>query len=121
MNTPVTAAEVQRARQEILSEENPGLSKIEAEPDRWLDMDTYGLKSVQDRAASIQAVSPGDVQRVATRLFKDTPVATVVVGDAQQLKQLLRGHMQFEVLGEMPEKIPTTKPPTKAGTTTSPS
>ena len=121
MNTPVTAAEVQRARQEILSEENPGLSKIEAEPDRWLDMDTYGLKSVQDRAASIQAVSPGDVQRVATRLFKDTPVATVVVGDAQQLKQLLQGHVQFEVLGEMPAKIPTTKPPTKAGTTTSPS
>ena len=56
-------------------------------------MDTYGLKSVQDRAASVQAVSPGDVQRVATRLFKDTPVATVVVGDAQQLKQLLQGHM----------------------------
>jgi Predicted Zn-dependent peptidases len=121
MNTTVTAAEVQRARQEILSEENPGLPKIESEPDSWLDMDTYSLKSVPDRTASIQAVSPGDVQRVATRLFKDAPVATVVVGDAQQLKPLLQGRVQFEVLGEMPAKIPTTKPPTKPGTTPSPS
>ena len=121
MNTTVSAAEVQRSRQEILSEENPGLPKIESEPDSWLDMDTYGLKSVPDRTASIQAVSPGDVQRVATRLFKDAPVATVVVGDAQQLKPLLQGRVQFEVLGEMPAKIPTTKPPTKPGTTPSPS
>jgi zinc protease len=119
--TPVTAPEVQRARQEILTEENPGLSKIESEPDSWLDMDTYSLKSVPDRIASIQAVSPGDVQRVATRLFKDAPVATVVAGDAQQLKSLLQGRVQFEVLGEVPAKIPTTKPPIKPGTTTSPS
>jgi len=119
--TPVTAPEVQRARQEILSEENPGLSKIESGPDSWLDVDTYSLKSVQDRSASIQAVSPGDVQRVAIRLFKDAPVATVVAGDAQQLKPLLQGRVQFEVLGEVPAKIPTTKPPTKPGTTTSPS
>jgi zinc protease len=119
--TPVTAPEVQRARQELLTEENPGLSKIESEPDSWLDMDTYSLKSVPDRTAAIQAVSPGDVQRVATRLFKDAPVATVVVGDAQQLKPQLQGRMQFEVLGEVPAKIPTTKPPTKPGTTTSPS
>ena len=121
MNTPVTAAEIQHARQEILSEENPGLSKIESEPDSWLDVDTYSLKAAQDRTASIQAVSPGDVQRVATRLFKDAPVATVVVGDALQLKSQLQGRVQFEVLGEVPAKIPTTKPPTKPGTTTSPS
>ena len=121
MHTPVTAPEVQRARQERLTEENPKLTKIESEPDSWLDVDTYGLKSVQDRTASIQAVSPGDVQRVATRLFNDTHVATIVVGDTQQLKPLLQGRVQFEVLGEMPAKIPTTKPPTKPGTTTSPS
>jgi zinc protease len=119
-NSAVGPAEVLRARQEILSEDSPAIIKAETETDNWLDMDTYRLTSVSDRSASIQAVSPGDVQRVATRLLKDAPVATVVVGDAQQLKPLLQGRVQFEVLGEMPQQIPTTKPPTKPGKVSSP-
>jgi zinc protease len=119
-NSAVGPAEVLRARQEILSEDSPAIINAETETDNWLDMDTYRLTSVSDRSASIQAVSPGDVQRVATRLLKDAPVATVVVGDAQQLKPLLQGRVQFEVLGEMPQQIPTTKPPTKPGKVSSP-
>ena len=114
MHIPVTAPEVERARQEILTENNAKLTKIESEPDSWLDVDTYGLKSVQDRAASISGrFARGRSARCDSGCLTILVSATIVVGDTQQLKPLLQGRVQFEVLGEMPAKIPTTKPPTK--------
>lgn len=120
INSPVTPAEIERAKREISIESSPSSPSLEDEPDAWLDMYTYKLTAAPDRAGSIAAISPGDIQRVASRLFKDTPAATVAVGDAPQLKAALQGQIPFEVLGEIVAPPPATKPPIKPGTTTSP-
>ena len=118
--TPVAPNEIERARKEVLDEGNAALSKTDSLPDSWLDMDTYRLTAAQDQTTAIQSVSPGDVQRVANRLLKDAPVATVIAGDAAQLKPLLQSRVQFEVFGETPSTGPSTKPPTKPATPSSP-
>jgi len=46
--------------------------------DRWLDADTYKLKSVADDATALQNLNLADVQRVAERISKN-PEVTVIV------------------------------------------
>jgi len=118
--TPVTSAELDRAKREAIAEISSTTAKLENIPDSWLDMDTYRISAYQDPVASMQAVSPSDVQRVAARLFKDAAIATVIVGDALQLKPALQGRLQFEVLGEMPAPTALPKPPVKPGISSSP-
>ncbi len=120
ISTPITPAELGRAKNEILTLENAAAQKIDSEPDPWLDMDTYRLSEPPDRATAIAAISPGDVQRLAARIFKDTPVATVVVGDAPQLKAAFQGQLQYEVLGEVAQPVPAKTTPSKPGTPSSP-
>ncbi|HVS20348.1 MAG TPA: insulinase family protein [Pyrinomonadaceae bacterium] len=52
----------------------------------WLDSKTFKLASHNTQANAIRDVTPADIQRVAARLFKDASVATVVVGNYDQLK-----------------------------------
>jgi zinc protease len=120
MTTSVTASELDLAKRELISEGGSQTARDETEPDRWLDMDTYRLPSVQDRTTSVQAVSTEDIQRVANRLFKNAAVATVVAGDPLQLKTALQGHVQFEVLGEVAQPSPSPKPPVKPANSSSP-
>jgi len=54
--------------------------------DLWLDIETFNLASRRNQEDLIRDVTPTDVQRVAARLFKDASVATVVVGNYDQLK-----------------------------------
>jgi hypothetical protein len=42
----------------------------------------------------LRSITVSDVQRVAARLFKDAPVATVVVGNADQLKAAFPGKIE---------------------------
>ncbi len=119
-SNPITTAELERAKREALAELSSTVSRSENSPDPWLDMDTYRLAAFQDPVATMQSVSVTEVQRVATRLFKDAAIATVVVGDPLQLKPALQGRLQFEVLGEMPEPAASPKPPAKPGTASSP-
>ncbi|HKS10557.1 MAG TPA: pitrilysin family protein [Pyrinomonadaceae bacterium] len=113
VNTQATAAELDRARTEVVNETVASATKAEAVPDPWLDADTYRFSAVQDQAALLRAVTPADVQRVAKKLFKDpAAVATVVAGEVDPLKTALQGRVQFEVLGEV--VVPTTTPKTPA-------
>ena len=120
ITNPPAPADFERAKREMLADSLTAGSKLENEPDPWLDVDTYRLSAVQDRLSLIQAVSVADIQRVANRLVKDTSVATVVVGDAPQLKSVLQGHLPFEVLGETTEPAPTPKAPAKPAIPSSP-
>ena len=120
ITTPVTSAELDRAKREAITELNSTTSKLENVPDSWLDMDTYRITAYQDPVASMQAVSTSDLQRVASRLFKEAAIATVLVGDPLQLKPALEGRLKFDVLGEMPAPTPSPKPPAKPGTSSSP-
>ena len=113
ITTPATPAELERAKSEVINEVVTGATKAEAIPDPWLDAETYRLNAIQDRASLLRAVTASDVQRVATRLFKDAPIASVVTGEAPQLKAAFQGRVQYEVLGETPAPAPSPKPPAK--------
>lgn len=113
VTTPVTPAELDRAKSELVNEAVVIATKSEAVPDPWLDADTYRLKGVQDVPAMLRSVTPADVQRVAARLFKPAGVASVVAGEADSLKAALEGRVQFEVLGEVAAPTPSSKTPAK--------
>ena len=111
--TPVTPAELVRARSEIEAEINSQLAKPEGLVDAWLDIDTFHLVAIDDQLAVLHGLSPADIQNVANRLFLDAAVASVIVGDTQQLKTALQGRQQFEVMGEIAAPSPSPKPQNK--------
>lgn len=108
--TPATATELERAKTEAIGEISGQLAKPEAFPDPWLDLDTYHLSALQDQVALLRSVTAQDVQRVATRLFKDPRPASVIAGDTLPLKAALEGRFQYEVLGEIATPTPAPKP-----------
>jgi predicted Zn-dependent peptidase len=113
ITTPATPEELERAKTEVINELSAVLTKPESFPDPWLDMDTYRLSEAQDQIALLRSVTASDVQKVANRLFKIGNVATVVAGEALQLKAALQGRLQYEVLGEIATPAPSPKPATK--------
>lgn len=114
--TPATIAELDRARTEVVNETVAAAARPEAIPDPWLEADTYRINTVQDQAALLREVTPADMQRVASRLFKDAAVASLVVaGYPAQFKSALEGRVQFEVLGETAAPTPAPKTPAKPG------
>lgn len=113
VNTPATAAELDRATAEVVNEAGVSASKAEAIPDPWLDLDTYRLSALPDPPALLRAVTAADVQRVAARLFKNPAVASVLVGEVAPLKTALQGRVQYEVLGEVVAPAPALKTPAK--------
>ena len=120
MATPATAAELERAKTDAIAEISGLVSKPEAVPDPWLDLDTYHLSSLQDQISLLRGVTATDLQRVANRIFKDAKVATVIAGDTLPLKAALEGRIKYEVLGEIATPAPTPKPPANPGTKSSP-
>jgi hypothetical protein len=85
-----------------------------------LDQRTFKLKGVPDVTAQTMAVNANDLQRVAGRLFKDTGVASVVIGDPMHLKTVLEGRFQYEVLGEVQTTTAPVKPPVKPAASPTP-
>jgi predicted Zn-dependent peptidase len=116
--TAVTPAEMDRARNEVLTELNSLLSKPDALSDSWLDQDTYRLSEALPSPTSVvNSLTPADLQRLASRLFSG-PSATVVLGDPQQLKTALQTRVAFEVFGEVaPPPKPTVTTPKPTATT----
>lgn len=114
VKTPVTPAELDRAKAEVVNEAVVIATKSDALPDPWLDLDTYHLKSLQNQPALLKAVTPADVQRVAARLFNQpVSIASVIVGEAMPLKTALQGRVEYEVLGEVAAPAPAPKSPSK--------
>jgi len=83
-----TAAELDRARTAMMMEMNKLGSSPDSLASAWLDSETYKLPGI-DSSAELNRITVADLQRVATRLFKDTPQATIAVGDPAQLKAAL--------------------------------
>ncbi|HEY6805952.1 MAG TPA: pitrilysin family protein [Pyrinomonadaceae bacterium] len=117
-DTTVSAAELKQAVDAVVLENAGTPRDPDSRPDRWLDTDTYHLTS--DQTVSLLSISGAEVQRVARRLFKNAPTATVIAGDIEQIKPLLEGHFQFEVLGEKTSPAPAPKTPTKPGPNNTP-
>ena len=98
---PVSVAELDQARNEILATRNKELAKPEEVADSWLDMDTYGLSSAAEQTRVITAITPNDLQRVATRLFRDAAIASVAVGNSELVKTSVERYGKVELIGEV--------------------
>lgn len=86
MQSGATPAEMDRARVLMTMEINKQFSQPENMAAGWLDSETYKSPRPGVIATLIRSLSPADVQRVATRLFKDALAAVVVVGNYEQFK-----------------------------------
>lgn len=83
ISTPASAAELEMLKRSSFGLENQtGDTMMTA----WLDIDTYGLAPISEQLRLSNAVSAPDLQRVATRLFNVNSIASVIVGNEEQLK-----------------------------------
>jgi len=102
---PVTAAELEIAKNEALSQMNKELAKPDGVANAWLDSDTFGLPSLAEQTRALSAITAADLQRVAARLIHDGAFASVVVGNADVLKAQLERTGKVEVFGEIVPKV----------------
>ncbi|HEV8430548.1 MAG TPA: pitrilysin family protein [Pyrinomonadaceae bacterium] len=119
MSTSATPEELERAKNEVINELTPAITRPEALADPWLDADTYRFSAPQDQIALLRAVTATEVQRVANRLFNKT-IVSVVTGESASLKAALQGRYQYEVLGEIATPAPSPKPPAKPSSNDNP-
>lgn len=111
----VTSDELAQAKSELSAQRAKDLVRSEGIARVWLDADTFGIQTNPVAALAIDSVSAVELQRVATRLFKDAPVASIVIGDAKQLRAALEPTIKIELLGEVEPRA--TKPETKPAMT----
>jgi predicted Zn-dependent peptidase len=121
-SSPVTIAEIEQAKRQEVALVNKQLATPDGVADAWLDADTYGLPSVAEQLRALNAISPGDVQRVAMRLLHDGAFASVVVGNSDVVKTQLERYGKVEIMGEidprtkpLAEPSKNSKPDTKSG------
>lgn len=112
--TGPTPDEFDRARGALLTEMS-GNSQADLIANVWLEADTFRLPTSEDQARSIRNLTVADLQRVAGRLFKDASIATVVIGDSEQLKTSFAGTAELRsekplIRNTVDPVIPTKKP-----------
>jgi zinc protease len=114
-DAPPTVAELDRIRSEVVANLNKSSSNQVAIANMWLDAETYKLALNGDQIPSVNKITPADIKRVATRLFRDATFASIAVGNAAQLRSELERTGKVEVLGENIVTQPTgAKTPTKS-------
>jgi zinc protease len=90
-----TATEWEKARQDMLNEiaqQNSQQDLKEVTADNWLLMELYKLPTESEQ---VRSLTLADAQRVASKLFKNTAAATIVVGQATQLKANLGANVEL--------------------------
>lgn len=107
-NTPVSAAELDEARREIVARFTGELGKPDGIAQALLDRDTYGIPSGQEQIQVLNQVSQSDLKRATTRLFEGGFVASVVVGNSEAVIPMIERHVKIELLSDL-------KPKTEAG------
>lgn len=107
VDSPPSAAELERIRSEAVAIANKGSNDPATMAEMWLDAESYRLALNGDQVQSLNKISAADVQRVAARLFRDASFASVAVGNAAQIKAELERTGKVEVLGENPATQPT--------------
>lgn len=116
VSSPVPTSELEVAKSEASAQFTKELEKPDGLTTAWLDIDTFGLPSISQQVGAFSAVSASDVQRVASALFDKTRIASVVIGNSQQLKAMLEPNMKLELMGEL-EKPQPEKAEVKPATT----
>ena len=103
----VTAAELEQARTEATIALNKSLSNADGIAEAWLNVDTYKLPLPNDESAALQRLSAMDLHRAAKSIFGDGTIASVAVGNAEQLRTELGSGVPIEVLGEVQPNSPS--------------
>jgi len=106
-SSPVAPAELEQAKSQVAALANSDLTTPNGVADAWLDVDTYGLASVAEQIRALNAVSPSDVQRAATKLVRDGAFASIVVGNSEVVKTQLERYGKVEIMGEIDQKKET--------------
>jgi hypothetical protein len=91
-----TAQELESARTAVLNQLSTEFSQPETMATRWLDVDTFKSARPSTVATLIRSLTPADIQRLTARLFKDVAMATVVVGNSEQLKAAFAGNVEIK-------------------------
>jgi zinc protease len=115
IQTGPTAQELESARGAVLNQLSTEFSQPETMSTHWLDMDTFKSTRPSTVATLIRSLTPGDIQRVTARLFRDVAMATVVAGNSEQLKATLTGNVEIKSAVAPDAKlidpiVPTKKP-----------
>lgn len=103
--TAPSAEELEAARTELNAARNIETTQPDWLAASWLDAEMYRT-TYTDETRRIMSATPGDIQRVAARLFTGTPLATVAVGDGAQLRA------ELSRLGAVEEQTAQIPPPT---------
>jgi zinc protease len=101
VTVPATAAELAQAKSELNEQRTKDLARQEGIARVWLDADTFGIQPSAADTLAIESVTSADLQRVATRLIKDVPVASIVLGESKQLQAALEPNIKVELMGEV--------------------
>lgn len=110
-----TAHELETARTTVLNQLSTEFSQPETMTTRWLDVDTFKSARPSTVATLIRGLTPADIQRLTAKLFKDVAMATVVVGNSEQLKSAFPGNVEIKSAVAPDAKpidpvVPTKKP-----------
>jgi Predicted Zn-dependent peptidases len=105
--TPVTAAELDRARSEATAILNKEASDANAVAEMLLDVETYKLDASADYVRALSKLTPADLQKVAARVFREAEFASIAVGSSSQFKSDLERAFKVEVLGEVASPKPS--------------
>ncbi|HEV7395075.1 MAG TPA: pitrilysin family protein [Pyrinomonadaceae bacterium] len=106
--SPVLPEEIDRAKRDYLASREK-MTADDLLANAWLDTEAYSLPPVNDQLRAWNNLSAADLQRVAIRLFKNATVASVAVGNADNLRAQLPA-ANSEVLGEAQLKPVDPKP-----------
>jgi zinc protease len=98
------AGEFEGARIALETQQAKQFSQPSGVAEAWLDVDTFKSPRPSTVATLIRSLTPTDVQRVATKLFKDAPAATIAVGNAEQLKSQFGGNVETHNTVAPPKK-----------------
>lgn len=112
--TGPTADELGRAASVTLAEIGKrAAGELDQIADMWLDSELQKAQTTANPAAEISRVSVTDIQRLATRLFKDAKQAKVVIGDIEQLRTTVTNFEIPEAKPELKTATDPQKPPRK--------
>jgi zinc protease len=92
------AGEFEGARIALGTQQAKQFSQPSGLAEAWLDVDTFKSPRPSTVATFIRSLTPNDVQRVATKIFKDAPAATIIVGNYEQLKSQFAGNVERSLI-----------------------
>ncbi len=107
VTSPVTTAELEQAKSEIMALSDKEMANPDGIANAWLDVDTYGLPSMAEQMRVLSALSQSDLQRAATRLFRDGTFASIIVGNSELVKTQLERYGKVEIMGDISPRTET--------------